>query len=259
MDDGPENPEEALAMCRIACDDGIRGMVATPHHGNGVYTNVRTDVCAAVAALNRAVALEGLDLVVYPGAEAHFTDNLPEGILSGEICTLADAGNYVLVELPVQIVPPGLKKMIFQLKLAGITPVIAHPERNRAVQEEIRLLEELVHLGALCQVTAQSVLGDFGARAEQTAHLLIRSRLAHCVASDAHSVRSRPPKLRRALEAAGELLKDDPAFFTFMQECPRRIVQGDQMPEPPVARIPQARSSSFMDRLRSWWKEGRAG
>ena len=255
MDDGPENPEEALAMCRIACHDGIRGIVATPHHGNGVYTNVRTDVCAAVAALNRAVESEGLDLIVYPGAEAHFNEGLPGRIASKEICTCADAGKYVLVELPVQVVPPGFKDVIFQLKLAGITPIIAHPERNRAVQEDIRVLGELVHLGALSQVTALSLLGGFGSRAEHISHLLIQSRMAHCVASDAHSAGFRQPVLGAAMQRAAELLADDPAFLAFLTTFPGRVVHAEPVPEPPACREPVSPASrSLIARLRAWLK-----
>lgn len=255
MDDGPGTLQEALAMCRIAWDDGIRGIVATPHHGNGVYCNARKDILAAVAVLNEAVRSEGMDLTVYPGAEVHFNEKLPEGIVSGEICTCADAGKYLLVEPPVQVLPPGFKELVFQLKLAGITVIIAHPERNRAVQEDTRLLAECVNMGALCQITAQSVLGAFGSRAETTARLLIRSRLAHCVASDAHSATSRPPKVRAAMEVVSELLRDDPLFFAFMQELPGRVALGEPPAEPPACRDSRAPSSpSLLARLRAWMK-----
>jgi protein-tyrosine phosphatase len=253
IDDGPDSLDQALEMCRIAAKDGIRGIVATPHHANGIYTNTRDDVLEGVATLNQALGSAQIDLTIYPGTEVHFHAGIPGKIQKKEICTYDDARHYVLIELPVQMVPQGIKEAIFELRLLGITPIIAHPERNLAVQDDIRVLVELVHMGALCQVTAQSVLGAFGLQAEKTARRLFQTRLAHVIASDAHSQNARPPKISEAMRVLTTLLKNDPALCTYVQNISPLIAQGKKAPEPP----PCDESVSFAPpslwtRLRSW-------
>ena len=253
MDDGPGDLEQSLEMCRIAVKDGIRGIVATPHHANGVYTTLRNDVFEAVVKLNQALEREHLNLTVYPGTEVHFHAGLSEKIQKGEICTYVDAYKHVLIELPTQIIPPGIQDEIFQLRLAGITPIIAHPERNMAVQEDIGVLSALVTMGALCQITAQSVLGRFGSQAEKTSHKLLHARLAHCIATDAHSPHSRPPKLSAAMEVVETVLNNDPAFLAYVQNLPALVAQGHNVPEPPECDESIFSSSpSLWNRLQSW-------
>jgi protein-tyrosine phosphatase len=112
-----------------------------------------------------------------------------------------------MLELPSQIVPPGVKNEIFSLKLNEIIPIITHPEHNPIVQKDIDILYEFVHMGALIQVTAMSITGDFGGIAMQCAERLLRHRLVHVIASDAYSSNSRPSILSQAVEAAAEILR----------------------------------------------------
>jgi protein-tyrosine phosphatase len=87
---------------------------------------------------------------------------MPELIESGDAGTINGAGKYILLEFPSQVVPPGVKNEIFSLRLNEITPIITHPERNPIIQKDIDILYEFVHMGALIQVTAMSITGDWG-------------------------------------------------------------------------------------------------
>lgn len=122
--------------------------------------------------------------------------------------------------------------------LNGITTIISHPERNLVIQHDIDILYELVSMGALCQVTAMSITGDFGEMVMQCAERLLRHRLVHVIASNAHSSDSRPPVLSQAVEAAAEILGNYDDAERMVKEVPALILSEDmpEIPEPKRAK-----------------------
>lgn len=234
VDDGPRSLKESLSMARRAVEDGIHTIVATPHTLNGLYLNPINEVTSKVAVLKEALAQKHIELHVYAGADVHLCPNIRERIESGDAGTINNGGKYILLEFPPQIVPPGVKDEIFSLKLNGITPIISHPERNTMVQQDIDILYELVRMGALGQVTAMSITGDFGGMAMHSAERLLEQRLVHVIASDAHSSNRRPPVLSRAVEAAAEILESYEDAERMVKDVPGAILSGDmpEIPEP---------------------------
>ena len=118
--------------------------------------------------------------------------------------------------------------------LNGITPIISHPKRNPIIQKDIDILYEFVNMTALIQVTAMSITGDFGGIAMQCAERLLRHRLVHVIASDAHSSNSRPPVLSQAVEAAAEIMGSYDDAERMVKEVPALILSGNmpEIPEP---------------------------
>lgn len=226
VDDGSQSLEESLQMAEQAVEDGIKAMVATPHTLNGVNTNGVEDVLSGVAALQGALSANHLDLKLHPGADIHLCTDMVQRITSREACTINDTGKYILLELPSQMIPNGVKDEIFALKLNGITPIITHPERNTMVQHDPDILYQLVQMGALAQVTAMSLTGDFGEFIGQVSATLLRYRLVQIIASDAHSAKDRPPVLSGAVERAAEILKDYKAAEHMVTTVPAAILSG---------------------------------
>jgi protein-tyrosine phosphatase len=229
VDDGAASLEESLAMARLAVADGITAVLATPHTLNGISRNTVPHILSSVSHLQGALVAEGVPLKIFPGSEVHLVKDMCLKIRSGEICTLNNNGKYVLIELPYQSVPDGIKQEIFDLKLDGITPIIAHPERNAAIQNNPRILRELVYMGALSQVTAMSIVGDFGPETRESAKGLLECRLVHLIASDAHSPGSRPPQLRNALEEAASILGNIPEAEAMVTQRPAAVISGDSV------------------------------
>jgi len=226
VDDGPQSVEESLAMARLAVKDGIREIVATPHSLNGIYSNSTQDIISGVAAFNEILSANGIDLKVQSGADLHLCQNMMQRIQNGEACTINNAGKFILLELPSQMVPNGVKDEIFALKLNGVTPIITHPERNAIIQHDPNVLYELIQMGALAQVTAMSVTGDFGEFIANVSEILVRDRLIHMIATDAHSSVDRPPVLSDAVEQVGELLKDYDEALSMVTAVPEAIFSG---------------------------------
>jgi protein-tyrosine phosphatase len=234
VDDGPESVDESLAMAGRAAEDGIRTIVATPHTLNGMYTNPIKEIVERVAALREALSKNHIELMLYPGADVRLCPCMMDLIQSGQAGTINNAGKYVMIELPSEAIPFGVRDEIFSMKLNGITPIISHPERNSAIQHDIGILYALIRMGALSQITAMSVVGDFGGAAMRCAETLLVRRLAHVIASDAHSATWRPPVLSTAVEAAAEIMGAYEDAERMVTEIPSAILSGGipEVPEP---------------------------
>jgi protein-tyrosine phosphatase len=200
LDDGPSNWDEAVALCRAAARDGATRLIATPHVLRGEWINedvgARDDLVLRLNTL-----LEGSPAIL-PGCEYLFSgdalDLLDRGT-AGPLIGL-NRSRYLLVELPPDVAQTTVEAAFHEFRVEGITPVIAHPERNAALRRSPERLARLVARGARCQVTAGSLLGDFGERAADAVDVFFQMGLVHFVASDAHSLERRPPRLAAARE-----------------------------------------------------------
>ena len=234
MDDGSKSLEESLSMAKKAVEDSIHTIVATPHTLDGIYLNPVQKVSSRVTDLEDVLSKNHIDLRLCAGADVHLCPRMMERVASGDAGTIDNAGKYLLLELPSQTVPPGVKDEIFSLKVNGITPIITHPERNPIIQHDMNILFELVSMGALCQVTAMSITGDFGGMVMKCAEMLLKNRLVHVIASDAHSFDSRPPVLSPAVDAASGIMGSYEDAERMVTEVPAAILAGDmpEIPEP---------------------------
>ncbi len=234
VDDGPDDLEESLAMARHAVKDGIHTIVATPHALGGTFPNPPDKILNAASALRRRLETERIPLSLYTGSEVHICPDMAARILAGKTAFLCENKRYVLIEFPFQSVPDGFNEELFHLVLNGITPVIAHPERNPMVHFQPEILYELTAAGCLIQVNSTSITGGFGDDIMMCSHDLLENRLVHIIASDAHSARSRPPSLSLAVDIAGKILKSNEEAMKMVLSIPGAIIKGMpvKVPEP---------------------------
>ena len=247
IDDGADSEDESVEFARMALADGVRAVVATPHCNEGSYFNQLPEVHAGVARLRERLTREKLDLELIPGAEVHLCPDLVERVRDGRAPTLADNGKTLLLELSLTQYPVELENLMFQLKLAGLEIVLAHPERIRYFQEDRKRYEDLVRIGAYGQITTGSILGTFGSRAREYSEELLRKGLVHVVASDAHSLRGRPPVLTPAVEEMIPLVGERRAR-DMADAIPRAFVAGVTPEIPPVDGAP-AKRKGFLSRF----------
>lgn len=247
VDDGVRTEDEAVEFARIALGDGIRTLVATPHCRDGFYRNEREGVLREVARLRERLDREGVELEVLPGAEVHVTPDLVEKIRDGRAPTLADNGKTLLLELSMSQYPVELERLIFGLQVAGVVVLLAHPERIRYFQEDVRRYERVVAQGAYGQITTGSILGRFGEETREFSEALLRRRLVHVLSSDAHNVRGRPPVLGGA-RARVEALTDLTFARNLVEDWPRELLLG-RRPDVPAPADPEPPRRSFWRRL----------
>jgi protein-tyrosine phosphatase len=204
IDDGASNINTSIEMCRIAEQEGIHGIIATPHYIHGVIDNGRDIVYSKVMELNNILRERNINVDIYPGCEVFICPELPELVLEDKVCTLNNS-QYVLIELPLESIPEYTTDVIYQLKLAGYTPIIAHPERNAIINNHPDTLFKLIRIGALSQLNATSLVGLFGKDIMRVSTMLLKNKMVHLLASDAHTVGGRSPRLSVAIDKIEKL------------------------------------------------------
>ncbi|WP_339213266.1 CpsB/CapC family capsule biosynthesis tyrosine phosphatase [Ornithinibacillus sp. FSL M8-0202] len=223
IDDGAQTITDSLAMAQEAVKQGIHTIIATPHHQNGQFTNVREDIEKYVEILNGTLQEENIPLTVLTGQETRIHGDMLQELETGIIATLNHT-QYVFVEFPSGDVPRYAEKMLFDIQVAGYKPIIVHPERNRHIAEHPSTLYNFVEKGALTQVTAASLAGKFGKAVQKLSHQLIDHNLAHFIASDAHNTTSRGFIMKEAYR----ILKNEhgnEAYYMFMENA-QLVVDG---------------------------------
>jgi len=212
VDDGSASRAESLDMARLAVADGISIVVATPHQLGRYGVNRGEAIRARTSQLQEFLDQRHVPLQVLPGADVRIEPDLGRKIQSGEVLTLADRGQHVLLELPHEVYLP-LDRILSELRSIGVVGILSHPERNRGILRQRDVLAPLVRAGCLMQVTAGSLVGTFGPHVQKLAHWLVMQRLVHFVSTDAHGAKSRRPLLSRAFEVlvglAGERTATD--------------------------------------------------
>ncbi len=245
IDDGAQNIDEALSMARTAVNNGIHTIVATPHTQNGIYTNNFQEIEQAATLVRKALESAKIMLTIIAGAEVHACPGLVDLVKNGDAATINNGGKYLLLEFPAMGIPPQIKDEIFNLKLHGITPIIAHPERNMVFQQHPERLEEYVRMGVLCQVTATSITGELGNATQKCAVTLLESRLLHVIASDSHSASHRPQNFQQAVQKAGNILCSIKEAEQMVTTTPAAIIAGLPVEIPEAKPVKKKKWYSF--------------
>lgn len=211
VDDGPRDLATALAMARVMAADGVTTVVVTPHQLGAYAQNRGPIVRERTAELQQALDAAEIPLAVLPGGDVRIEDNLPRRIVAGDALTLGDHDRHVLLELPHELYFP-IDGLLRTLARDGMVGILSHPERNAGLLARPELAAELVDAGCLMQVTAGSFGGAFGSASQGMAEWMLAEGLVHFVATDAHGVKSRRPRLRRAFERVAELADEATAI-----------------------------------------------
>jgi protein-tyrosine phosphatase len=248
VDDGPREWDEAVAMCHAARDEGIDTIVATPHVLRGRWKPVTIpELEACIATLRKRVGAAPRLLL---GSEYFFAHDVNEVLAARNAIVTLASSRYVLIELAANNVPPLLEQPLYRMQLDGWVPVIAHPERNRVFQSQPNLLASLVDLGAKTQITAGSLLGEFGPEAKHAAEVFLRRNFVHFVATDAHNTGKRPPKIQAAADALRALTSAETAEALLVKN-PLAVVENRPLAYEPEPVLEQ--NSGLLTRLRSFF------
>ena len=247
LDDGASDLEASVAMAKIAAGDGITHVVCTPH-ANNRYSYDPAVIDEKIAALQARLDSEGVALRLGRGCDFHMTyENIQQAKEEPARFSVNGLG-YLLVEIPDYGLPQGLTDTFYQLQLAGMTPILTHPERNPTLQADTQRMVPWLRGGVLVQVTAGSVLGQMGKAAQKVAHRLLERRWVHFLATDVHNTSSRPPKMREAYELMASKYSPEYAHLLCVTN-PMCAFQGAPLPGQPEP------ADLYGDmEPESWWK-----
>lgn len=226
IDDGAQNVTDSIDLVKLAIADGITHAVCTPHIQLGRFDNNIRTISTAFDALVAEIKSQQLNIEIAFAAEVRIC---PEIMLLSKQNNLPFLGKWqdtdvLLLELPHSHIPPGTDQLIKWLFKHKITPMIAHPERNRDIMADYRKLDMLCHLGCLFQVTAASLCGQFGDTAQTIATNMLTEDKVTILATDTHNVKRRPPNLQAGRNAAAKIIGDNKAD-SLVYDIPKLISQ----------------------------------
>lgn len=186
VDDGSKSMDETLAMARALVSLGFTTAAPSPHH-RPEYLSYSRELCATkLAEVRSALAAAGLALELHPNAENYFLEDTLLQSMGTPAARLLGAGRYLLVEAPYTGPVPMLADIVFRMKLKGVTPLIAHPERCFEFEKKDRAAE-LVRAGALLQLDIGALIGRYGKQAQKLARGFLDDELYAIAATDLHS------------------------------------------------------------------------
>jgi len=226
VDDGPETIEGSLGLLELAVKEGITDIIATSHGYHQQFHAPAYEIKQQVSYLNNECKKRGIPINIFTGQEIRINDQTAHHLMTGEALSLANS-KYVLIELPSQGIPAFTTHMIQQILNQNKIPIIAHPERNRAIVEKPSRLARLVQHGALAQVTAGSLAGHFGKTIQRTAVQLLDANLVHVYGSDVHNKLTRPFLFEKGLDYLDKCKMNE--YVDILLENNARILTNEEM------------------------------
>ncbi len=230
VDDGSQSFDESVRMLEMSVEDGVKAIVATPHmfsHSGKIkeiekFRDIFSEFKKKVDELDPGIE-------IFQGSENYFTSCLRENLKKFPDILTINNGDYFLLEFPMNFIFPGTKDFIFNILNEGYIPVICHPERNTDIQTKPSILYEFLVAGALSQLDAGSLRGDFGSDVKDTANVLLKNNLVHVIASDCHDPRVRPPGLSGMKKIISWIEPDK--IELFLKYIPAAIINNEGIPD----------------------------
>lgn len=195
VDDGSESLEESIAMAKIAESEGITKIVNTSHCHFDFKYKKGNELKLELEKFNQALKEENINIEVLLGNELYYTSDLIERFDELDFFSMNNS-KYILMEFSPINFPKNIEDVIYEIKIRGYIPIIAHAERYKQVQEDVNIVLDCIKEGALIQVNASSILGKNGEKAEDTSKKLLDNNMVHFVATDAHSSNRRRPLIK---------------------------------------------------------------
>ncbi len=192
IDDGVENYEESLAVIRSLHDLGYKKFIVTPHIMSDFYKNTPEVIHEKCEELRVLLKENEIDVAIEAAAEYYLDEEFEKKIASKGLMSFGK--NYVLVETNYMNPMHNFRETMFNLKIAGYNPILAHPERYIYMYGEgFEKYEELYDLGILFQVNISSLIGYYSNEAKSIAEKLIKNKMVHFIGTDIHGVKHIKP------------------------------------------------------------------
>jgi protein-tyrosine phosphatase len=228
IDDGAKSWDDAVAMARLAADDGTTTIIATPHQLGNFSRNRGDEIRNLAGEMQRRLEDAQVPIRVLPGADVRIEPEMVKRIQSGEVLTLGDHRRHVLLELPHELYFP-IDAVLTELARGRLVGILSHPERNEGILRQPGVLAPLVEAGCLMQITAGSLGGSFGPACREFAEWMLSEGLVHFAATDGHGPRSRRPLMGRAFERVRQLTNEETATDLCARN-PARVAEGKVVP-----------------------------
>ncbi len=229
VDDGSKTFEQSKNMLKIAYEEGIRGIILTPHHNPYRWNNDISKINENYNTLKDFCSREFSDMVLYLGSELYYGKDTLEDLDDGKALTMA-GGRYVLAEFLPSENYKVIKHAVMDIQQSGYYPILAHVERYECLLENKQYIDELKELGAFIQVNASGIMGERSRQEKKFIKGLLKRECVDFVATDAHRDDMRKPELK---ECAGYLEKKYGEEYTrwMLVENPQKVIKNQYIEE----------------------------
>jgi protein-tyrosine phosphatase len=184
IDDGSPSMDHTIGMILKFKELGYKKLVFTPHIMQDYYPNNPQIINEKLEEVRKEVCRLGIEIDLAASAEYNVEDEFFDKIKNNEILPLP--GNYILFEYSFFSKPLQTEKYIFELKVKGFKPIIAHFERYGYYHNKPDVIQEYKNNGVLIQLNLLSIIGHYGPEVQKQAHWLIDNGHVDFVATDCH-------------------------------------------------------------------------
>lgn len=220
IDDGAKSREMAINMLKLAELGGTSKLICTPHYFRGRYEKNLLEVKNELENLKKIAIDNNIALELYCGQEVYLTNYLLEDLEEGKIGTINNS-KYMLIEMNMNEIPKRAIDIIYELKLKGIVPIIAHPERYVPFMDNPELINDFIEEGCLFQLNGGSINGKFGSLAKKTTKLFLENNLYSFLGSDGHFDKQRNTDLSEAMDSIRTVDKE---LLNFYRENGEKVI-----------------------------------
>ncbi len=185
LDDGLKTMEDAVEYIRVLHGMGYEKLICTPHILSDVHPNSPDSILPRLEEVRVAIAEAGIPIKIEAAAEYMIDHEFEQSIKRGDKL-LTFGRNYILVEMSYLASSPNFEQVIFDLRVLGLQPIVAHPERYNYYHHQFAQYERMRDMGCLLQVNLLSLSGYYGKPIKKIAEKLIAENMIDFIGTDMH-------------------------------------------------------------------------
>ncbi|MDD7792764.1 tyrosine-protein phosphatase [Clostridium sp. 'White wine YQ'] len=236
IDDGSKDIDMSLSMIENAKEEGTEYICATPHFILGNYEVSLEEYSSKIEEL-RAKS----EINIVSGLEVYMDLKLPELFKEKKIWGINN-GPYMLIEFPMREIPRYSNDVLYELSILGVKPIIAHPERNLKLMNNIDILEDWIEEGYLLQVNAGSLVGQYGKEPRDISEILAKRNMIHILGSDGHNDSRRKTNIKSGRNRLEEI---NPSLSTWIDKNEKKVLLGEDIELPEINELKKSSKSIF--------------
>jgi len=187
LDDGLKSIEDTIRFIGDLYQLGYRKLICTPHILSDLYPNTKQTILPALLRVRDALSEANIPMRIEAAAEYMMDHDFYEMIQNVKKEDLLTINNqYILVEMSYLAPSPNVEEIIFALRMLGLTPILAHPERYSYYHHTFTQYERFKELGCKLQVNILSLSGGYGPHVKKSAEKLFKKKMVDFVGTDMH-------------------------------------------------------------------------
>lgn len=230
VDDGSMSVNETFKMIKEAKNVGFDSIISTSHYIENYYESSVEERTEWINALSDTLKKENIDMNLYLGNEVFFSENIIQLLNKNKIAKINNS-RYMLFEFAMNVKPINIYDVIYEMLQNKIVPILAHPERYMFVQENPRLIYDLIDTGVLMQTNYASIIGWYGPRAEILAKKFLKSNMISFLGSDVHKPNTIYPKIPEIIQVIEKIIGKEGLYeLTILN--PNKVLQNEEIELP---------------------------